>query len=187
MNYQFMVLTKIKGGKSYFANATLGAELPHTRNTHALEYGQIGYFVGMTALPTDGSPDTGMQEFMEYVRKKRALDDDSIVYRVGDTAFAYEDKSTNEIVIWDRETETRKSIGVGEAINNNARNWHIVWTEPWKYTAACFQVSTVNGTYYVGYEEEKPTKEWSEYSTTPFEKEQELDAYYELLCNKLNG
>lgn len=184
-NQQYIILTQIKDGKTYFANAAYGADLPFTRNNYPLEYAQINYFVGVTAIPTDGNPDTSMQDFMQNVKDTGVLDNDSIVYRVGDTAFAYEDKSKGEIVIWDRETETRKSIAVGEPINNNTSGWHIFWTDPWKYTAACFQVNTVNGAYYVSYDEKNPTKKWSEYSTIPFEKEEELDAYFELLTNKL--
>ena len=185
---QYMLISQIKGGKTYFVNATLGAELPFTMNTFATMYAEAGYFVGVSAMPTDGSQDTAMQNFMKQdVRAEQVLDNDSIVYRVGDTAFAYENKNTGEIVIWDRETETRKTIAGGEKIPNFIASVRIGFLEDRKQQAACFQVSTVNGTYYIGYDEKNPTKEWSEYSTTPFEKEEELDAYYELLRNKLKG
>ena len=185
---QYMLISQIKGGKTYFVNATLGAELPFTMNTFAEMYADAGYFVGVSAMPTDGSPDTEMQNFMKQdVRAEQVLDNDSIVYRVGDTAFAYENKNTGEIVIWDRETETRKTIAGGAEIPNFIASVRIGFLEDRKQQAACFQVSTVNGMYYIGYDEKNPTKEWSEYSTTPFEKEQELDAYYELLRNNLKG
>ena len=124
-----------------------------------------------------------MQAFMEYVYEALALDNDSIVYRVGDTAFAYEDNSTGELVIWDRATEIRQTIAVGDKIQTAVKNWHIMFTEDKNYQSACFQVNTAEGTYYIGYDEKNPAKTWSEYSTTPFEKEEELDAYYVLLRN----
>jgi hypothetical protein len=185
---QYMLISQIKGGKTYFVNATLGAELMFTMNTFAEMYAKADYFVGVSAMPTDGSPDTAMQNFMQQdVRAEQVLDNDSIVYRVGDTAFAYENKNTGEIVIWDRETETRKTIAIGADIPDFIQGAHIAFLKDRKQQAACFQVSTVNGTYYIGYDEKNPTKEWSEYSTTPFEKEQELDAYYELLRDKLKA
>lgn len=185
---QYMLISQIKGGKTYFVNAALGTDLRFTMHTFATMYAEAGYFVGVSAMPTDGSPDAAMQNFMQQdVRAEQVLDNDSIVYRVGDTAFAYENKNTGEIVIWDRETETRKTIAGGEKIPNFIASVRIGFLEDRKQQAACFQVSTVNGTYYIGYDEKNPTKEWSEYSTTPFEKEQELDAYYELLRNKLKG
>ena len=183
--WQFLMIAQIKDGKTYFANAAYGMELFSTRNTIPTEYAEIGYFVGISALPTDGSPDTAMQAFMEDVRNARVLDDDSIVYRVGDTAFAYEDKNKGELVIWDRATETKQTIACGAVIND--RIGCLSWVQDRKYEPACFQANTAEGTYYIGYEEENPTKAWSEYSATPFEKEEQLDAYYELLCNKLNG
>ena len=176
------MIAQIKDGKTYFANAAYGMELFSTRNTFPIEYAQMGYFVGISALPTDGSPDTEMQAFMEYVRGARALDDDSIVYRVGNTAFAYEDKNKGELVIWDRATETKQTIACGEVIND--RMGCLFFAQDRKYEPACFQANTAEGTYYIGYEEENTTKAWSEYSTTPFEKEEELDAYYELLRDK---
>ena len=181
---QYVILTQIKDGKAYFANAALGAELPFTQNNYPIEYAQMGYFVGVTALPTDGSPDTAMDEFMRSVSEGNIFDDKSIVYRMGATAFAYEDYSTGELVIWDRETETRKTITVGEKIENTLNNWHICFMDDRTYQAGCFQANTVNGTYYISYDEKNPTKEWSEYSTTPLEKEEQLDAYYQLLRNK---
>ncbi len=185
---QYMLISQIKGGKTYFVNATLGAELPFTMNTFATMYADAGYFVGVSAMPTDGTPDTEMQNFMQQdVKSAQVLDNNSIVYRVGDTAFAYENKQMGEIVIWDRETETRKTIAVGAEIQGFKAGAHIAFLQDRKQQAACFQVSTVNGTYYIGYDEKNPTKEWSEYSTTPFEKEQELDAYYELLRDKLKA
>ena len=173
----------IKFGHTYEFHAPIS--LSTTRNTIPTEYAEIGYFVGISALPTDGSPDTAMQAFMEDVRNARVLDDDSIVYRVGDTAFAYEDKNKGELVIWDRATETKQTIACGAVIND--RIGCLSWVQDRKYEPACFQANTAEGTYYIGYEEENPTKAWSEYSATPFEKEEQLDAYYELLCNKLNG
>ena len=48
------------------------------------------------------------------------------------------------------------------------------------YTA-CFQASTANGMRYVEYNEQNPTKEWSEYSATPIESTLKLEAYYQFL------
>ena len=184
---QYLMLTQIKGGKSYFINAALGKELRWTMNTMAKMYNEAGYFVGVSALPTDGSADTGMQEFMQYIEDTNALDNDSIVYRVGDTAFAYEDKSTNELVIWDRETETRQKIAMGEVIEGSTKGWHLSYVEDRAYQSTCFQANTADGAYYVEYEEKNPAKAWSEYSKTPIEKTEKLDAFYELLIDKLNN
>ena len=182
-NWQYIILTQIKGGKTYFANAAYGTELPFTRNNYPLEYAQFDYFVGVTALPTDGSSDTEMQTFMQNVKEAGILDRDSIVYRVGDTAFAYEDKQRNELVIWDRETETRQTIACGDVIEGSLKGWHICFMQDRAYESACFQANTASGAYYVSYDEKNPIKAWNEYSTTPFEKEENLDAYYELLSN----
>ena len=184
---QYLMLTQIKGGKSYFINAALGKDLRWTMNTMAKMYNEAGYFVGVSALPTDGSADTGMQEFMQYVKDTNALDNDSIVYRVGATAFAYEDKSTNELVIWDRETETRQKIAMGEVIEGSTRGWHISFINDRAYQSTCFQANTADGAYYVEYEEKNPAKAWNEYSKTPIEKAEKLDAFYELLIDKLNN
>lgn len=184
---QYLMLTQIKGGKSYFINAALGKDLRWTMNTMAKMYNEAGYFVGVSALPTDGSADTGMQEFMQYVKDTNALDNDSIVYRVGATAFAYEDKSTNELVIWDRETETRQKIALGEVIEGSLKGWHLSYVEDRAYQSTCFQANTADGAYYVEYEEKNPAKAWNEYSKTPIEKTEKLDAFYELLIDKLNN
>ena len=181
---QYAILTQIKDGKAYFANAALGAELFFTRNIFPTRYADIGYFVGVTALPTDGSPDTAMSEFMQTVVNSNVLDNDSIVYRVGLTAFAYEDYSTGELVIWDRATETRKTITIGEKIQNVVKNWRLCFMQDKAYAAGCFQANTANGTYYISYDEKNPTKDWSEYSTTPLVKEETLEAYYQLLIDK---
>ena len=186
-NWQFLLISQIKDGKTYFSNAAYGMELFSTRNTFPAEYAQMGYFVGISALPTDGSPDTAMQEFMECVRYECILDNDSIVYRVGDTAFAYEDKNKGELVIWDRETETQKTINCGEKIYDSDKIGCLFWINDRKYEFACFQANTANGTYYIGYEEKNPTKAWSEYATEPFEKEEKLDAYYLLMVDKLKS
>ena len=184
---QYLMLTQIKGGKSYFINAALGKDLRWTMNTMAKMYNEAGCFVGVSALPTDGSADTGMQEFMQYVKDTNALDNDSIVYRVGATAFAYEDKSTNELVIWDRETETRQKIAMGEVIEGSTKGWHLSYVEDRAYQSTCFQANTADGAYYVEYEEKNPAKAWNEYSKTPIEKTEKLDAFYELLIDKLNN
>ena len=184
---QYLMLTQIKGGKSYFINAALGKDLRWTMNTMAKMYNEAGYFVGVSALPTDGSADTGMQEFMQYVKDTNALDNDSIVYRVGATAFAYEDKSTNELVIWDRATETRQKIAMGEVIEGLLKGWHLSYVEDRAYQSTCFQANTADGAYYVEYEEKNPAKAWNEYSKTPIEKTEKLDAFYELLIDKLNN
>ena len=184
---QYLMLTQIKGGKSYFINAALGKDLRWTMNTVAKMYNEAGYFVGVSALPTDGSADTGMQEFMQYVKDTNALDNDSIVYRVGATAFAYEDKSTNELVIWDRETETRQKIAMGEVIEGSTKGWHMSFINDRAYQSTCFQANTADGAYYVEYEEKNPAKAWNEYSKTPIEKTEKLDAFYELLIDKLNN
>ena len=184
---QYLMLTQIKGGKSYFINAALGKDLRWTMNTMAKMYNEAGYFVGVSALPTDGSADTGMQEFMQYVKDTNALDNDSIVYRVGATAFAYEDKSTNELVVWDRATETRQKIAMGEVIEGSTKGWHLSYVEDRAYQSTCFQANTADGAYYVEYEEKNPAKAWNEYSKTPIEKTEKLDAFYELLIDKLNN
>lgn len=184
---QYLMLTQIKGGKSYFINAALGKDLRWTMNTMAKMYNEAGYFVGVSALPTDGSADTGMQEFMQYVKDTNALDNDSIVYRVGATAFAYEDKSTNELVIWDRATETRQKIAMGEVIEGSTKGWHMSFINDRAYQSTCFQANTADGAYYVEYEEKNPAKAWNEYSKTPIEKTEKLDAFYELLIDKLNN
>ena len=183
---QYLMLTQIKDGKSYFVNAALGKDLRWTMNTMAKMYNQAGYFVGVSALPTDGSADTGMQEFMQYIEDTNALDNDSIVYRVGDTAFAYEDKSTNELIIWDRATETRQTIAVGEAISGSTKEYRLMFTEN-AFGSVCFQASTANGMLYIEYDEKNPTKAWSEYSTQPIEKTEKFAAYYQLLIDKLNN
>ena len=135
--------------KSYFINAALGKDLRWTMNTMAKMYNEAGYFVGVSALPTDGSADTGMQEFMQYIEDTNALDNDSIVYRVGATAFAYEDKSTNELVIWDRATETRQKIAMGEVIEGSTKGWHMSFINDRAYQSTCFQANTADGAYYV--------------------------------------
>lgn len=183
---QYMLLTEIRDGKTYFSNAALGQDLRWTMNTLCALYNEIGYFVGVTALPIDGSPDTAMQEFMSYIKTTGALDDDSIVYRVGTTAFAYEDKSTNELVIWDRATETKQRIAVGEVIENNVKGWHLSYMRD-DFMHTCFQANTADGTYYLSYEESNSSKAWKEYSTSPIEKVDTLDAYYRLLTDKENG
>ena len=179
---QYLLITQIKGGKSYFVNAALGSDWRWTKNTMAIQYGQAGHFVGVSALPTDGSADTGMQEFMQNVSSTDALDDKSIVYRVGATAFAYENKATNELIIWDRETETRQSIAVGQV--TLSANSHLMFTE-YDFISTCFQASTANGMYYVSYDEKNPTKAWNEYSTTPIARVEKLSAYYQLLLENV--
>ena len=183
---QYLMLTQIKDGKSYFVNAALGKDLRWTMNTMAGMYNQAGYFVGVSALPTDGSADTGMQEFMQYIEDTNALDNDSIVYRVGNTAFAYEDKAKQELVIWDRATETRQTIAVGEAISGSTKEYRLMFTEN-AFGSVCFQASTANGMLYIEYDEKNPTKAWSEYSTQPIEKTEKFAAYYQLLIDKLNN
>lgn len=182
---QYMRLTQIKDGKSYFVNAAYGPELRFTYNTTCKTYCENGYFVGVTALPTDGSPDTEMQSFIEYVKNNGALDDKSIVYQVGSTAFAYEDKYTKELVIWDRATETRQKIAIGTAIEGTIQDWRLCFLQDRKYQTSCFQANTADGTYYVEYSEKNPAKAWSEYSSSPVEKVENLDAFYELLTEKL--
>lgn len=184
---QYMRLTQIKDGKSYFINAAYGPELIFTYNTVCKTYCENGYFVGVTALPTDGSPDSEMQSFVEYVKTSGALDDKSIVYQVGNTAFAYEDKHTQELVVWDRATETRQKIAIGAPIEGASREWRLSFLQDRKYQSACFQANTTNGTYYVGYGEKNPAKSWNEYSTSPIEKTENLDAFYELLTDKLRN
>lgn len=184
---QYLLLTQIKDGKSYFINAALGTALKWTMNTMAETYNEAGYFVGVSALPTDGSEDTGMQEFMQYIEDTNALDNDSIVYRVGATAFAYEDKSTNELVIWDRETETRQKIAIGTAIEGTTKACRLCFIEDRAYRGICFQANTADGTCYVEYGEKNPAKAWSEYSKEPIEKTEKLDAFYELLIDKLKN
>ncbi len=181
---QYMLLTQISGGKTYFVNALLGSDIYFTRYTNAKLYHEIGWFVGVSALPTDGSPDTAIQEFMTQVNQTQALDAHSIVYTVGNTAFAYEDKAKNELVIWDRATETRQTISVGEAVAGSLYNWHLIFMDK-NCMSTCFQANTANGTYYIPYKEKNPDKAWSEYSTQPIEKTENLDAYYELLTEKL--
>jgi hypothetical protein len=180
---QYMLLTEIRDGKAYFSNAALGQDLRWTRNTLCDMYNEAGYFVGVTALPTDGSPDTAMQEFMDYIQTTDALDNDSIVYRVGTTAFAYEDKSTNELIIWDRATETKQRIAVGDVVEGSVKGWHLCFMQD-EFMTSCFQANTENGTYYVSYEESNSSKAWSEYSTSPIAKTEKLDAYYRLLRDK---
>ena len=183
-NRQYLLITQIKNGKTYFSNSAYGTDLMWTRNTYFNMYSEAGYFVGITALPTDGSADTEMQAFIEETREKAGLDDKSIVYRVGATAFAYEDKAEQELVIWDRETETRQTIGVGPEIENFMSGSHIGFLQD-RNAPVCFQANTVSGTYYISYDEKNPTKAWNEYSTTPIEKTENLDAYYQLILNKL--
>ena len=180
---QYLLLTQISGGKAYFVNAALGTDLMFTRNTNVEEYNNVGYFVGISALPTDGSPDTEMQEFMNYVTTSGAMDSSSIVYCVGDTAFAYEDKVTNELVIWDRATETKQRIAVGDVVEGSVKGWHLCFMQD-EFMTSCFQANTENGTYYVSYEESNPSKAWNEYSTSPIAKTENLDAYYRLLRDK---
>ena len=180
---QYMLLTEIRDGKAYFSNAALGQDLRWTRNTLCDMYNEAGYFVGVTALPTDGSPDTAMQEFMDYIQTTDALDNDSIVYRVGTTAFAYEDKSTNELIIWDRATETKQRIAVGDVVEGSVKGWHLCFMQD-EFMTSCFQANTENGTYYVSYEESNSSKAWNEYSTSPIAKTEKLDAYYRLLRDK---
>ena len=181
---QYLLLTQISNGKAYFVNAALGTDLIFTRNTDVGMYNEVGYFVGVSALPTDGSPDTAMQEFMNYAATSEAMDSSSIVYCVGDTAFAYEDKITNELVIWDRATETKQRIAAGEVIEGSLKGWRLCFMQDKAYMSTCFQANTANGAYYVSYDEENPTKAWSEYSQTPIEKTDDLDAYYRLLKDK---
>lgn len=185
--HQYLLITQIKNGKTYFSNSLLGMDYVWTMNTLCSAYAKMGYFVGISALPTDGSADTQMKTFMQETLYNLFLDDKSIVYRVGDTAFAYENKNTKELVIWDRETETRQTIGVGAEIENWIDSSHIGFLEDRKYQSACFQANTVNGTYYIPYDEKNPTKAWNEYSTTPIEKTEKLDAYYQLLIDKLKN
>lgn len=182
---QYLLLTQISGGKSYFANAALGTDLRFTMNTFFELYHEAGFFVGVSALPTDGSPDTVMQEFMSLASETGILDKDSIVYRVGATAFAYEDKAANELVIWDRATETKQRIAAGDVIEGSLKGWRLSFMRD-DFMSTCFQANTADGTYYLSYEEREPTKAWNEYSTQPIEKTEKLDAYYRLLKDKKN-
>ncbi len=174
---QYLLLTQISNGKAFFANAALGSDLPFTMYTDMAMYRDYG-FIGVSALPTDGSADTQMQSFMSQTN----LTSNDIVYRVGSTAFAYEDRQTNELVIWDRATETQKRIAVGAPILENkgtALCLRFMANYP-----ACFQASTANGMRYIEYSEQNPTKEWSEYSATPVESTLKIDAYYQFLNAK---
>lgn len=183
-NMQYVLLQGIRDGKAYFANAALGADLYFTRHTDFNIYQEIGYFVGVTALPTDGSADTQMQAFMAEMAEKAGLDSKSIVFSVGATAFAYEDKTANTLVIWDRATETRQTIAAGAPIAGVLSGARLFFMDN-EYMSTCFKASTESGTYYVPYKESDPTKAWSEYSQEPIAKTEKLDAYYELLTGKL--
>ncbi|MBQ8374311.1 MAG: hypothetical protein IJX98_01905 [Clostridia bacterium] len=186
---QWLIVTRIANGTSFFANAALGSDLPFTMNTDVQSYGEqenteFGWsgFIGVAALPTAGGLDAEMKEFMDKVHNSQIIKSGDIVYRVGSTAFAYMDRSENQLVIWDRLSGTKQSIAVGGTPFLQGR--YLLFTEEKGYRETCFQANTANGTYYIGYTEEDPTKEWSEYSTAPIEKTLVLDAYYELLREK---
>ena len=174
---QYVIMTQISGGKTFLANAALGSDFPFTSGADAHLYEEYG-FVGIAALPTDGSEDTAITEFMREAVVSGVMQSKDIVYRVGNTAFAYQDRSTNELVIWDRATETKKRIAVGQALGSLGQ-----CLMPTNASTACFQASTVNGIYYVDYNETKPTQEWSQHSRQVFQAKAKLDAYYQLLVN----
>ena len=171
---QYLLLTQISNGKAFFANAALGSDLPFTMYTDMTMYKGYG-FIGVSALPTDGSADTQMQNFMESANLTKS----DIVFRVGATAFAYQDRQSNELVIWDRATETQKRVAVGAPIEE--KSGVALHLRPVNGYTACFQASTANGMRYVEYNEQNPTKEWSEYSATPIESTLKLEAYYQFL------
>ena len=76
---------------------------------------------------------------------------------------------------------------MGEVIEGSTKGWHMSFINDRAYQSTCFQVNTADGAYYVEYEEKNPAKAWNEYSKTPIEKTEKLDAFYELLIDKLNN
>ena len=174
--WQYLCPTRIANGKTFFANACLGSEYPFTANTNPSLF-ENGY-IGVAALPTTVTEnqtyvgDTAMQTFMTDGAGGMTAQD--IAFRVGTTAFAYFERNTGNLVIWDRLTETKQKIQ-GTELSIMAEN---------KYQATCFKAVTESGTYYLSYYETNPTKAWTEYSTTPIAQTLQLDAYYELLKNK---
>ena len=75
-------------------------------------------------------------------------------------------------------------IAAGEVIEGSLKGWRLCFMQDKAYMSTCFQANTANGAYYVSYDEENPTKAWSEYATQPIEKEEKFDAYYRLLIEK---
>ena len=143
-------------------------------------YKDAGSFVGITALPTDGSADTEMQAFMNG----GTMASGGIAYAVGDTAFAYEDVSNNQLVVWDRATGTRTTVGFGQPIEGLSGQQYLSIKVGGNISETCFQASTADGVRYVAYDEQNPLKAWNEYSTTPIVQTESLDAYYQLLLGR---
>ena len=171
-------MTEISNGKIYFANAFLGSEAPFTVYTSFELYARDDYgFVGIMAMGVDGTMDTAMQAFMEQAKNTSMFTNANLFYRVGNTAFAYEDKTTGELVIWDRKTETQQRIKSSALVEGEG----FAFTDKYLH---CFQAHTVNGVYYVLFNEKEPAKAWTEYSQTLPEKAENLDAYYQFIQNK---
>ena len=174
---QYLCPTRIANGKTFFANACLGSEYPFTANTDPSLFEDS--YIGIAALPTTVNEneeyvgDTAIREFMT-LENAGNMGRNDIAFRVGTTAFAYFDKVAGDLVIWDRLTETKKTIKGTELSLDK------------EHFKTCFKAVTESGTYYVSYYETNPTKEWTEYSTTPIVQTLQLDAYYEFLNNKLS-
>ena len=177
---QYVLLNCIRGGRTYFANAAGSGEVMFTSGADYATYKNKGSFVGITALPTDGSADTQMQAFMNG----GTMASGGIAYAVGNTAFAYEDVSNNQLVIWDRATGTRTTVGFGQPIEGLSGQQYLWVKVDGNISETCFQANTADGVRYVAYDEQNPLKAWNEYSTTPIVQTENLDAYYQLLLGR---
>lgn len=160
----YLRITQIKGGYAYFS---LGAYGNHRELLFDLNHRYFiqGEWTGVAKMPVDGGRDEALivltNEYNLFGGEPRW-----VAVQIGLNAMVY--KLGNELILWNRETDEKKTTTFDGELS------------PYGHNAHCFMA----GDKYVSFGEEMLSITWGEFSNTPIEFEVELEEFYTLVQKK---